>query len=673
MLQTPTSASDPAPIAEGRQQLVIFLLAGLLLLHFILALSSIRHKSNTFDEYIHVTAGYSYWTMNDFRLQPENGNLPQRWVSLPLLFSRLSFPAIDSPLWEDFNAYEIGYWFFYNLGNDPDVMLLKGRIMVCLLSVILALVVFFWSRQLFGTLGGFISLVLYTFSPTMIAHARLTTSDMASALFFILAVKFLWAVIHTVSGYRIVMAGLAVAGLLLSKMSGVLIAPIVVLMVLVRLLRNKPLVMCFGKTQSVAGRLKAGAILSMALVVIAGISILTIWGFYSFRFAAVQSPEQSGTLSFPAWQQELDRTGSIGRAIAFARDRHLLPEAYLFGFTFVVSRAKERLAFLNGDYRSTGWWHFFPFCYAVKTPLVSMLLLIIGLVLILLPPNRDIIYDLTPLGLFIGVYWMVAMTANINIGHRHILVTYPAFFLLSGATALWLQRLSKRGGALLGIIGIAYVFETAMIWPDYLAFFNVAAGGPQQGYRRLVDSSLDWGQDLPTLQRWLQKNRLAEGNTRVPVYFSYFGTASPNHYGLNTRMIMFRRFPWYPEVSDREVARFGPGIYCISATILQQVYGVGKWDVGNERLYRRLMEFDREYQDARTKPEAWEALLQRYGGMDEIGERILRFRKLQFGRLCHYLLQGEPDHQIGYSILIYFVRGADLKKALVEPLADTVP
>src|ERR1700726_973187 len=50
-----------------------------------MAIVAVDTKSPTFDEPQHLTAGYSYWIKNDFRLDPENGNLPARFAALPLL------------------------------------------------------------------------------------------------------------------------------------------------------------------------------------------------------------------------------------------------------------------------------------------------------------------------------------------------------------------------------------------------------------------------------------------------------------------------------------------------------------------------------------------------------------------------------------------------------------
>jgi hypothetical protein len=653
------------PVHQRRLLETLFV-TGMLLLHLTLAVTSVRYKSNTVDEYIHLTAGYSYWTLNDYRLQPENGNLPQRWAALPLLFSPPAFPVQDPAPAERPDVWEIGHRFMYTLGNDADAILFKGRVMICLLSLALALVVFFWSRQIFGVPGAVITLILYTFSPTMLAHARLTTSDMASALFFVLALKLIWELLHRVSWSRIVLTALAVAGLLLSKMSGVLIVPMALLCLAIRLLRNTPLTLCLRAEKEIGGRVHISATLFGILAVTALISIVVVWGFYGFRFAASPHGQQGRALSFPTWEAEIKASGRIGPAIVFLRDRRILPEAYLFGFTYVVTHAQKRSAFLNGAYSATGWWYFFPFCYAVKTPLVSMLMLTLSLAAIVRCRDRGSLYRLVPLAVLIGIYWLVAMQSHINIGHRHILVTYPAFFIISGAVAFWLERYKKIGTAVFVASLSLYIAESGVVRPHYLAFFNAAVGGSSQGYRYLVDSSLDWGQDLPALQRWLQEYTLDVQNRRAPVYLSYFGTASPAYYKINARIILFRRFPWYREVGQ-EAVQLTPGLYCISATALQQVYGIRGWGRESEQLYWRLAGVNRNYLAARKTPDAWAAFVRRHGGFEQVARLVLKFREYQFARLCHHLKRRQPDHHVGHSILIYLVGPRELSAALETP------
>src|SRR4051812_5694554 len=79
--------------------------AALLALFYVGLLISLRQKSATFDEPGHATAGYIYWTLGDYRIDPENGNLSKRWMALPFLFSGEQFPATTTNGWADSNSW----------------------------------------------------------------------------------------------------------------------------------------------------------------------------------------------------------------------------------------------------------------------------------------------------------------------------------------------------------------------------------------------------------------------------------------------------------------------------------------------------------------------------------------------------------------------------------------
>jgi len=65
------------------------------------------------------------------------------------------------------------------------------------------------------------------------------------------------------------------------------------------------------------------------------------------------------------------------------------------------------------------------------------------------------------------------------------------------------------------------------IYPHYFAFFNELVGGPKNGHRVLLDSNLDWGQDLRGLKRWMDHNGVKK------IHFLYFGKADPQYYGID--------------------------------------------------------------------------------------------------------------------------------------------
>ena len=181
----------------GRNRLVALGVAVLLGLHFVLAVGSKRNESTTSDEIAHLTGGYTYWTLNDYRFQPENGNLPQRWAALPAVAMGMRLPdLVKSPYWPTSDVWAFGHEFFYEAGDDHFPRLMAGRAMIALFSVGLGLVIFLWSRSLFGVRGAFVSLGFFAFFPSFLAHGALVTSDVCMAFFMLASVGLWWRHLH---------------------------------------------------------------------------------------------------------------------------------------------------------------------------------------------------------------------------------------------------------------------------------------------------------------------------------------------------------------------------------------------------------------------------------------------------------------------------------------------
>ncbi|MFH1982586.1 MAG: hypothetical protein ABIL58_12150 [Pseudomonadota bacterium] len=641
-----------------------WVVVALLTCHGLLAVTSVFEKSNTYDELIHLTTGYSYWTRNDYRYQPENGNLPQRWAALPLLFMDLDFPEPDEKMAQ--NTWMASHIFFFERGNDAGRMLFAGRVMIVCLSLLMGLLIFSWSEEIFGFHGALVSLTLFAFSPTLLAHGRLTTSDTASALFFLAAVRTLWALMHRVDRATILWAGAATAGLMLSKMSGALIVPMALIMGLVRLAQRPARPLRLGIKFHVDNHGKQAAVLLAASLAAAVVCWGAIWGYYGFRFSAAAGLPTENHLSFVKWEAQLAGSGAAEPVIRLCRDYRLLPEAYLYGLSFVLNMAKQRPTFMDGRYSETGGWRFFPFCFAVKTPIGGFALLLLAVAAIAGRKKQFFLYELWPLGILFAVYATVAVSSSINIGHRHILPLYPALFIFAGAGGRWFRhrRMLVRLVPILAL-GV-FMAESLAIWPHYLAFFNAAAGGPRRGYRLLVESSLDWGQDLPGLKTWIDI-RQRENARQQPVYLAYFGTASPAFYRLTARIIKVRNLTWMRQWR-RFATTLGPGDYCISATELQQVYGFsGGWKPDYERAYTMARKMAEDLRTAGDDPQARQRLSDTWGSSEKIQYIAGQLRLLQFARLCAALKQREPDAYVGYSILIYHVSARELDRALNGP------
>ncbi len=653
-----------------------------------LAITSVGEKCTTYDEIAHLTGGYSYWLHNDYRLYPENGNLPQRWATLPLLLGDYRFPSLNQPDWLRSQVFDLGHEFFYELGNDPDEMLWRSRMMIVLLGIALGWLIYEWSRRLFGREGGLVSLGIYAFSPTMLANSRLATSDIAVALMFTASLASLWMTLHHISVRRMLISGLVMGLLAVAKFSAVLIGPIAFIMVAVRLKGGRPLMITYrSRTWMIRSWGRQFSILAATLLVHVAMVVLVIWSFYGFRFSTYvhSQPGRDNTTEFGETIDSLVADSPYESAIKLMRDYHVLPETYVYALAFVLrdERATIQISFLNGRHSYRGWWQFFPYCMLVKTPLAVFVVLALAAVAAAARGFSQWrggrytspavwrrmrgVYRATPLWVFLFVYWTLALQQNINLGERHILPTYPMMYILAGAAARWLRAKHRVIGAVLLIALCELALEAFAIWPHYLAHFNQLVGGPRHGYRHLVDCSLDWGQDLPGLKRWLDQQGLSDQNT-TPVYLWYFGVGSPEYYQIKSRKLHSET------VTDRELGdlhKLTGGVYCISATMLQSLYGVGigPWAVPYENEYQNLMKEVERYsnmdrnQRAAIKSEdraRWPAL-------------VVRFEQLRSARLCSFLRQREPDDHVGFSILIYRVTDEDIHRSLHGPPIELEP
>ncbi len=686
--------------------------AGLLAVYYLLATSAASQKSMTFDEMAHLTGGYTYWAVDDYRLHPENGNLPQRLGALPAVMSGARFPRLDQPAWTRSDVYAIGDQFLYSSGNDAGTLLRRSRAVMALLGVALGALVHAWTRRLVSPAGSWVSLVLFAFSPTFLAHGPLVTSDMAAALFFTAAAGAIWIALHRITPATVLGAALVLAAAFLSKLSAPILIVVAIVMTMVKMIGGRPLAIGFrGRVVEYAGRPRQLLIVLGTAVIVGLVTWTLIWASFGFRYAAFAAAA-TGKDAFLG--QISEPQGAAGWLLSTAQRLHLLPEAYLYGSALTVQFAAQRAAFLNGAFSTTGWWWYFPYAFAVKTTIPAMIVGLLALAALVhrwrtagaggteLERVRASLYAGTPLLALIGVYGAFALTTNLNIGHRHLLPIYPALCILAGGAAFWLQPLwdrmrtaepqsapirrkhrpgapagpTTRGGRnvqtglkgpssiAVGLVTLAalawHVAESVTIRPDYLAYFNQLAGGPSNGYKHLADSSLDWGQDLPALKRWLDREGLQRAGAST-VYLSYFGTARPEYYGIKAIPLagfIDRRPPQPPDP-------LGAGVYCISATVLD-VIGPSFYKPADETNYQAALQNLVAFARASENEQTWAALLRQTG--EQYWHDLFRqFDQLRTGRLVAFLRNRQPDAMVGYSILIYRVTDRDVALAVNGP------
>lgn len=638
----------------------------LALTHAVLAVTAVADKSMTSDEIAHLTAGLAYNQRGDFRLQPENGNLPQRWAALPLALAQTPLPPVSLATWQHADVWRYGHALFYEQGIPTGEYLWAGRCMIALFSAATGLLVFFWSRALFGWRGAFLSLALFVFCPAFLAHGALATSDVVMTFFFLAAVGAWWRHLEQPGAAGAALSAIVLGLAFVAKFSALLLLPMFALIAVIWLAGN-----CGtdGWRRPVSRLLRSTCVHGL-------VTWATIWLFYEFRFSAFAPGLELEANFNHGWGWILAGMGAPAPFLFFGQAWHLLPEAWLYGLGFVIDFSKQRGAFLNGEYSVEGWVRFFPYAFLVKTTLPLLLLLGAGLLAALRTGWQRAGTDgvrvvlrrcrpLTPLAALFAVYWVTSLASHLNIGHRHILPTYPVLFIAAGWLGYWLQRRHWLAGGLILVLVGWHTVESLRIRPDYLAYFNQLGGGPANGWRQLVDSSLDWGQELPGLARWLKVNN--PGPTPAPVFLAYFGTGDPAYEDIKATAL-----PTLPEVGpDRPWHALTRGVYCLSVTMLQQVYSPvrGAWTLQNEQEYQQLHRTEAAFLAYQNNPRQRIELLHEAPAA-QWNSAWRRYEVLRFARLCYYLRIRRPDAMIGYSILIFNLNQSDIDAAVHGSLRE---
>ena len=333
--------------------------------------------------------------------------------------------------------------------------------------VIAAVVVYLWARWYFGAAVAVGAVFLFTFTPSVLAHGAVATTDMALTAFLGAAFYSLLRWMETPTWRWTVALGVTAGLATLSKFSFPVFFPAGAGIALVwYLIEVRP---GFSRMWSVV---RKGAV---PLLVAVAIACLTIWAGYRFSYGKV----------------------------VFADLR--LPAPELFGeiHQLITHNAKGHPAYLLGQWSMSGFWYYYPVVLAVKTPLALLLLLVWSLAAFYGKRSERKAAWLAPSAFLVGIL-LVGVFSRINIGVRHILPVYMAFSVLAAAGLMGLLETAtgwRRFAA--GALAIWLAASSALSHPDYLPYFNELAGSEPE--KILADSDLDWGQDMKRLATRLRE------------------------------------------------------------------------------------------------------------------------------------------------------------------------
>jgi len=502
---------------KGRRPAVLTALAAaaLLSLFFIRELYYISYSSPTFDEGQYTAYGYSLLKTGDWRLANYKPDLVPLLSALPLLAAgaRLDtenghWKALDGKI-DSSNVWLCTLEFLHNNVLTADQLLFYARLPIIFLAILLGLAVYDWSARLFGKTAGLLSLALYTTCPNILAHGGLVTEDMASSVFSFLTVYFYYLYNRTKNRPALLLAGTALGLALNTKYTGVLLFPA---------LAGYCLFEYFLSPGGAGGGFKRRLLALCAVFAAALVVLLSFYGVFS-----------------------------IGHYLAGMRNTAVHIEG-------------GQMAFLNGKYSVNGFWNYFIYAILLKTALP--VLICAGLAAAAKLRERSF-FDLDGVYLmfFPALLLLTASFSNFHIGLRHILPVYPFLFVFCGGALKFLK--GKASVFVPAALLFWQILASAGVHPYYLTYFNELAGGPAGGDEHLLDSNLDWGQDLKGLKRYLDSEKVSD------LVLSYYGSSLPVYVGRDYQDL----FSTIAE-KDGHVNRLLPSkeYLAVSATNLHGVY-----------------------------------------------------------------------------------------------------
>jgi 4-amino-4-deoxy-L-arabinose transferase-like glycosyltransferase len=525
--------SQPAQV--GRRAWIAIGVACLLLAVFLQLAFSVHRNSITWDEDDHIFAGYMSWKHADFGLNPEHPPLVKLVAAIPLLNLPLNVPVVQDRTFKH-EAFLDGKDFLFK--NNADAMLFRARMAVSFFTLLLALLVFLAAREMFGTGAGFIALALLAFDPNLLAHGAVVSTDAGLSCFMFAAVYAFYRYVKAPSVWRMIVTGLATGLALAAKHTGILLFPMLLLLAVTEVLRNK-------RTSDAQGGLQASAAkrarqLAIALIAISAMAVVILWGAYGFRYQArAEGRQMNPTLN--EFVQGLSRPHEVRLLQTVARF-HLLPESYIYGLADVRIMSDFYTSFLLGKVYPHGVWFYFPVAFAIKSSLSFLLFLLITIWAILarrLTAAREIIFLTVP-PIF---HLIIAMSAGMNIGVRHILPMYLFLSVLIGGASWTLIQRNRKWTYVVVALLIFQVFSTSRAYPAYIAYANELWGGPPHVHELLSDSNSDWGQQLHDVRRYLDQHNIKD------CWFIYFaeGVVDASYYKIPCRQLPTMDTLWMEE------------------------------------------------------------------------------------------------------------------------------
>lgn len=494
LTQETDSVVRPRPSGRAKLALVVIVIVAALRV-----VSTWPVFSQTYDEGAHIAAGMEWLDRGTYTGEPQHPPLARiaaaagPYLAGARLPDRLTLPQQGNEI----------------LHSGPYVRMLSlaraGILPFFMFSVV---IVWLYAFRLAGDAAATLAAALYSNLPPVLAHAGLATTDMAVTAGIVWSLYMLHSWLDEPSRMRAVLLGIALATAFVSKFSaGLFIAAGGLATIACVLISRR------GKSRYPVRRILGHALIAMVVFSFATLAV------YRFNVQPLEGANRE-------FVHGLLQETSIYPTLRPMLERVPLPAPEVAGglAQMLLHNRSGHASYIFGEHRMGGWWYYFPVAIAVKTTLVFIILCAVAVAIFLRSSERAKSFRQLAPALSALAIVAVCLPVDINIGIRHVLPIYPLLAVTAGAGTAVLWSRGKRLRLVLIALLVLELSASLLAHPDYLPYFNPIAG--PEPHRILLDSNLDWGQDLLRLSKRSRELQIEA------MRLSYFGTADLSKHDL---------------------------------------------------------------------------------------------------------------------------------------------
>lgn len=516
------AANDKRANRENRSSTASLLAAAAILVHCVLVAWISSRNAPVSDEAAHLAAGLHTLASGDFDLYAVNPPLVRLVASAPAYFLGAKAGVNPPPRGHGDRRrreWSAGVGLVRDNASDAQLFFALGRLVCLPFSVLGAVCCYHWASEMYASRAGLVSVILWCFSPNIMAWSATICPDAAAASAGVAAAYAFWRWLARPDCCRALLAGVALGLALLTKMTWVVLLAILPAMWAGLAIRE-------GRS-GLSGARRA----ALQLILVLGAGLAALNAGYAFDGSFTRLGQFTFVSRVLAGADSPADGGAGGNRFCGSWLGLLpvpVPRDYLLGMDIQKLDFEAGLeSYLCGKWSQRGWWYYYLVCASLKIPLGTCILLLLALCSRLrscfrrsgwrcrrnmakkedyAPRRYRRVGEALILVTVVAILALVSSQTGVNRHFRYMLPAMPFLFIAIGGSAPPRRAPHEMRHRIFISLLLLSLVSGLGVWPHSMSYFNELAGGPLRGHRYLVDSNIDWGQDILYLERWCSRN-----------------------------------------------------------------------------------------------------------------------------------------------------------------------